>query len=93
MSTNDKNEFEAGSEKLARGLRVAADEAAEGVRDAGARALEGGMAALAAATQRVEGHASELRGAAQHYVRSYPWQVIGAAAAAGLVAGWLMSRR
>ncbi|MBA2672299.1 hypothetical protein [Ramlibacter sp.] len=89
---DDTRALQAGGEKLSHDLSSAGREAATLVRNLGTQAMDGAREALADATARAKGGAAELRGNARGYVRRSPWQVIGAAAAVGLVVGWLVSR-
>jgi ElaB/YqjD/DUF883 family membrane-anchored ribosome-binding protein len=63
------------------------------VRAKVASALSSAKATLARGSDRVQRHAKDAMDASDSYVHDQPWQAIGIAAAAGLVVGFLISRR
>ena len=66
-------------------LRVTADEAGPKVQEVRARAEE----SLRAAREHLKGAGAEL----DSQVREHPWAAVGIAAAIGLIAGILLSRK
>jgi ElaB/YqjD/DUF883 family membrane-anchored ribosome-binding protein len=56
-------------------------------------ALSAAKSALADSASQVRGQARQLTRTTDSYVRDNPWQVVGIAAAVGVVLGVMMSRR
>jgi len=63
------------------------------VRAKVASALSTAKATIARGSERVQRQAKDAINAGDSYVHDQPWQAIGIAAAAGLVVGFLISRR
>ena len=79
---NDLRAVIADAEEL---LRATADQAGPRIEEVRARAEE----SLRAAREHLKGAGAELDG----QVRAHPWAAVGIAAAVGLVAGILLSRK
>lgn len=77
-------------------LKATAGAAGERIGAARARAeetLKAAKAKLTALDDAVIGHAKDAARATDEYVHEHPWGAVGIAAAVGLVAGVLISRR
>jgi|SRR5450631_2550943 len=57
------------------------------------RGLATAKKTFADGTDRAQRHAKDVMNAGDGYVRDQPWQAVGIAAIAGLVAGFLVARR
>lgn len=82
-----------GKDKLAKAVGGAVDDAAEVLKDFGARNLQTARQTLAHAQEIVADGAKHYASATDGYVRANPWTALGGAAAAGLLIGFLLARR
>jgi ElaB/YqjD/DUF883 family membrane-anchored ribosome-binding protein len=80
-------------EELVRQVGEAAEPQTQRIRERMADAVSSTRRAIASSAAQVRRQAGDALEAGDSYVHGQPWQVIGAAAVVGLVAGFLMFRR
>jgi ElaB/YqjD/DUF883 family membrane-anchored ribosome-binding protein len=79
--------------RLAQGIADAAGSAADLLQDAGEKNLARAQVALSGARTAIRRRGGEMADATSGYVDAHPWQALGLAAVAGLLAGVALSRR
>lgn len=82
----------ASSNKLSQDIKDTAVEAGDLLKGYGKDKLQVARDAMAEAHAKATDGARQLHGVTGDFVQSHPWKALGAAAAAGLVVGLLISR-
>lgn len=85
--------FKGSTSKIAKEVGGMVDEAASLVRDYGAQTLQSAKASLEQAGTVVADNARQYAHRTDEFVHANPWKVLGIAAAAGVLIGFLISRR
>lgn len=85
--------FKGSTNKIAKEVGGMVDEAASMVRDYSAQTLQSARTSMEHAGTVVADNAKHYARRTDEYVHDNPWKILGVAAAAGVLIGFLMSRR
>lgn len=85
--------YKGSANKIAREVGGMVDEAASMVKDYSAQTLQSAKTTLEHAGTVVADNAKQYALLTDEYVHDNPWKVLGVAAAAGVLIGFLLSRR
>jgi ElaB/YqjD/DUF883 family membrane-anchored ribosome-binding protein len=85
--------FKGGNNKMAKEVGGVVDEAVTMMKDYGAQTIQSAKATLSHAQTVVKDNARQYAHRTDEYVHANPWKVLGVAAAAGMLIGFLLSRR
>lgn len=85
--------FKGSTNKIAKEVGGMVDEAASKMKDYSAQTLQSAKATLAHAQTLVADNARQYAHRTDEFVHANPWKVLGVAAAAGVLIGFLLSRR
>ena len=87
------NTFQGGKEKLSKEIGGIVNEATGLLKNFSAQKLEGARAKLSQAQSLVTDGAKQYASMTDAYVHDNPWKALGVATAAGMLIGFLLSRR
>lgn len=85
--------FKGSTNKIAKEVGGMVDEATSAMKDYSVQTLQSAKATLAHAQTLVADNARQYARLTDEYVHDNPWKVLGVAAAAGVLIGFLLSRR